>query len=575
MAVEQKLTLSAAKYVGGSVAFVRGNRDKPVFLEYSGYDQHIQNARRQPVLMYDGSAKRGWLVDGASALLYIVRTQVAQRKDLARFAKHRFGEDKFPFPAEDAGPDAAMNILLDDNTLKLVIRKRFASYETTAEDAITAQTEQRSKSGEESAKIARQDDTAQSESAETTKAKYEVTTIKDFIAGAWGALEQIQNLREEIFANHTTAQLPDIDSVRRLLLDKKLLGGYQFQDIVHGKPKMTLRMIELSSNGVEWGKFIDQIKSIVLFGEGFGEIYKPTRNLNLCKDWISVPTGGEYLAVPISLLKEIKRQNFEAGVVRQDSHEIAKGFTLRGSKDIFQLCDRTCQHKCERVVKFGDGSALSLSQFSEEDGAILLGESSLLARRQSSSGAVLNRAHDVDYDSGLGSSKPDHSESDFVKTPSQQYEKKKASTQSALSSKLSTAQTFILNAVKRDKRDISGFESSPGLEVNNDGQEKQEAETIGTSVREDRGGKEEPLIQNQELQAGPSQIPTPGSLTSFKGEERHEAIEANARDMRQGNTREPNPPFQAQMQTRNKGRIRAELFKMAVSIKGAITRKLR
>jgi hypothetical protein len=50
VAVEQKLTISASRYIGIGGAIVRGNRDRPEYVKYSGYTTQIAFARSIPVV---------------------------------------------------------------------------------------------------------------------------------------------------------------------------------------------------------------------------------------------------------------------------------------------------------------------------------------------------------------------------------------------------------------------------------------------------------------------------------------------------------------------------------------------
>ena len=50
LAIEQKLTIYASKYLGISAAVVRGNRDRPSYVKYSAYSTQIENARNIPVV---------------------------------------------------------------------------------------------------------------------------------------------------------------------------------------------------------------------------------------------------------------------------------------------------------------------------------------------------------------------------------------------------------------------------------------------------------------------------------------------------------------------------------------------
>lgn len=51
-AIEQKLTITASKYIGCGAAIVRGNRDRAEYVKYAGYSTQIDFARRIPVVSH-------------------------------------------------------------------------------------------------------------------------------------------------------------------------------------------------------------------------------------------------------------------------------------------------------------------------------------------------------------------------------------------------------------------------------------------------------------------------------------------------------------------------------------------
>jgi hypothetical protein len=77
----------------------------------------IKNARDAHVVLYNVAAQRGWLVDGASALLHLVRTQVVRERfgrSGSLFNRLRFNESIFHHPKIDGGPNAAADILTEE-----------------------------------------------------------------------------------------------------------------------------------------------------------------------------------------------------------------------------------------------------------------------------------------------------------------------------------------------------------------------------------------------------------------------------------------------------------------------------
>lgn len=425
--MEQKLSISGSKYFGASVSVIRGNRDKPMFVNHSGFHQHIHNARTLSVVLYDVKAQRGWLVDAASALLHLVRTQVVHEPGPYGGVNSLFNKagEKFSHPSIDAGPDAAMNVLLDNNTLKHVVLEEFLSY--ADERAAASGSETRShatvttaRGSTDVANAVRKEANA---AAGTRKELYKTTTMRDLIAAAWGTLEKIHNLQEEFAKDHTTAELSGVRY--KLGLGPKHLEGYEFQDIVCGQGILTRRKIELRTNGKAWAGFTGRINSVVLFGSDFGEIYKAATGSSApCKTCETIPRGHEYLAVPISLLKEIKLRSQRQGLVSRESQEIVKGFRLRTSKNTFIPCPvpdvaRGCEHMFQRQRiqeftdrKYGEQQAAT-EALTETEGGIFFGNTSLPggpSTQDQHLSAPTPATDDLDRDSGIGSSRQDTSE---------------------------------------------------------------------------------------------------------------------------------------------------------------------
>ena len=75
----EKASIVAGQFVTGGASFVRGTQDTPIYISRGGgpYAQEVHFARNMKVVLYDTKDRRGWLVDGASALLHLTRTQLA------------------------------------------------------------------------------------------------------------------------------------------------------------------------------------------------------------------------------------------------------------------------------------------------------------------------------------------------------------------------------------------------------------------------------------------------------------------------------------------------------------------
>ncbi|KAL1631838.1 hypothetical protein SLS56_004200 [Neofusicoccum ribis] len=350
--VLEKVSISAGRYISISGSLAKGIREKPIFLELPAYRVHINYARQMDFVLYDTASHRGWLVDGASALLHIARTQVVSSP---------FGDDpslfdiaKFHYPNTEGDPDAAKKALLDLANQKLLILKESKSF--SQEETIDT-------------------DEGPGEMNKPTKDWY----FKDLVTQTWQVLEHIHDRQVD-----TSSAIVEVKPPHQHKLE-----GFEFMDIVNAKPVLKPRFLNLRSNGVAWLKFIRQIDAVVLFGENFGDLYQPAKAANtLCNVWKNVPQGQEYLVAPISLLKEVKEQRRREGDQNKGPAEIAKGFSWSASAHAFAACqahsrewDQKPTHAIVQKFTSKINSECCISEadvFKEIQGAILIGKDSTL-----------------------------------------------------------------------------------------------------------------------------------------------------------------------------------------------------
>jgi hypothetical protein len=215
-AVEQKLTVSVSKVLvmGGNI--IRGDRDKPTYVTTSAYPLQIDNARDWYVILYDTDSERGWLTDGASALLHLVRAQVAREPYSGAspyFNDKQSNLFEFIHPRTVGGPEESVKILKDPRNMKHVILKEFVSYE---DQKVTMQ----------------HHDAASSLTNKITQTEIHKTTcFRDLVSQTWSTLEQIHDRQTEISSTHAAKQLPNSF--------KTTLEGYEFMGIVVGRRSLT------------------------------------------------------------------------------------------------------------------------------------------------------------------------------------------------------------------------------------------------------------------------------------------------------------------------------------------------
>lgn len=94
----------------------------------SGYIPRLQWIATKHVLLWDESEKRGWLVNGTSALLHIVRASLAyNNKDKFNFA-FIFRESSFQESATPFTADSAIDMLINPKNLALKLYREKDGY---------------------------------------------------------------------------------------------------------------------------------------------------------------------------------------------------------------------------------------------------------------------------------------------------------------------------------------------------------------------------------------------------------------------------------------------------------------
>lgn len=376
----QNFSISAGKIVNAGASFTKGTHNVPIHLSHtSPYELEIHHARSINVVIYDVKDRRSWLVDGASALLHLTRTQLSSEPyastGLLDIGKFRYADPK-------AGASGAKQALLDPQNREICI---FEDSKTTTELKITVEgaTEQ-----------------------ETRKVTNR-WTYGDLVQQTYHILEQIEDRQIQMLAS---------PSINLHVSPREKLLGYGFMDIVDGRNILLPRVATLKRSGWGWVDFTRSIKAIALLGKGFGDMIAPTgETTRLCKYWSRVPTGQDYLVTCISTLEDISRQH---GDRDPDVLQLANGISWHKPDKLFESCEcesRMRKMSCDRLqvpLPHCIGLKRPLEPFATRSGAVIFGRSRKLRWRWPSSGepfeggeSEIDGEEDGEHtDSGLGES---------------------------------------------------------------------------------------------------------------------------------------------------------------------------
>lgn len=230
------------------------------------------------VVFYDLRDRRAWLLDGASALLHLVRASLSHDKndlfkDLFLFDEGSLQEPDFPF----TGKPAAVKFLTNtaNTSLPLYAKPAEAKVEETTSD-----------SG------------ARAEIISSTRRNY---SLKDRIEDVYEILEQIMSHQADVFSQ-------DGVGFRIKSTLRRQLEGFDFMDVATDEDPLWPRVATIGSRGRGWIDFARALHAITLFGTNFGELLQPSPGLQTCLSCLTnvgVPKGHDYLAVCTSDVQDI------------------------------------------------------------------------------------------------------------------------------------------------------------------------------------------------------------------------------------------------------------------------------
>lgn len=276
----EKFTLGLSHIVSGGATFGIGAKDTPIHVAKGDYIGKLRWLSRKYVVLWDEQDKRGWLVNGVSALLHALLGSLEfSRTDVFK-AVFQLDMAKFKHNQAPATHTSAIDVLLNEENRRMVLYQ--SSSSTTTETVVD-------KNG-----------------VATTSTKTTTTncTVEDKVVELYEYFERMIEYKTTIETS------PGIKT--KLQRPLQHLEGWDFNELVSMRDPLYLRVATLGPNSFSWVKFTRSIHAITLFGKGFGNIL---RNGNIqdrvpCHHLSEVPTQQCYLSVGNSDLMSII-ENFD------------------------------------------------------------------------------------------------------------------------------------------------------------------------------------------------------------------------------------------------------------------------
>ncbi|KAJ8116705.1 hypothetical protein OPT61_g1930 [Boeremia exigua] len=304
-ALLEKLTINLGKiFTAGLTISLRVRRISP-HLVRDAYEQKLMWIERQYVVLWDEETKRGWLVNGTSALLHLVRMSLKQYEEHSLSNGLLFNKDKMQ-NASEYEPASAAKVLGDQRNRNLEVWH--GKSEQSKE--------------EEGKHLAGQ------RSSTSRKSKKSTYLFENLVEQKLGVLELLIESQKE---------LANPNGLNMKFRFRKHLEGWDITDLAAERDPEP-RVATLKALGYGWVNLVNSISAITLFGRGFGNLITPSTTKKICPRWSHLPEGQYHLAVSMcdmdNIMRAFSRKN-HGGI------EVVPGLLWHSPTDSFVFC--SCQ----------------------------------------------------------------------------------------------------------------------------------------------------------------------------------------------------------------------------------------
>ncbi|KAL3468746.1 hypothetical protein BJX99DRAFT_269232 [Aspergillus californicus] len=248
----QQATISSGQLISGGAPFSIFYKDSPFHVSRGGYIRKLQWISRKFVVLWDEEGKRGWLVNGTSALLHLVRASLDHN------SKDKFSSE-FLLQLRDlqeAPPHASYT---SDSAIAVLLNRTNRELKVYAEREGHVHFEDR--------------------------------------------VEHIFSLMEQAIDHQFSTADPYSGAYRTKQVSRAHLEGWDFRDLAIDEDPAYPRVAKMSTTGMGWIELARSLHAVTLLGRGFGEII--TAINEPCSLWAQLPTGQYLLAACVSDLKDI------------------------------------------------------------------------------------------------------------------------------------------------------------------------------------------------------------------------------------------------------------------------------
>jgi hypothetical protein len=298
--VVDRLYLEGGVHLIGGLNMRINQTQEPTRLTRSlDYPSLLRWVAARAIVFFDTAERRSWLVDGASALLHLVRNSLRRDQD-DEDSPYEWVFDESKLKDTRMGCNsrqAALNTLKDSENLNL----KLYVIEKVERDGRMVE-------------------------------KY--STLRDRVLTILHSLEILVDTqtREALKGEMRTLQTVD---------RRKFITGYDILDVIDPLEPISTRIARFSTWGDGWMDFLPLINATTIFGQGFGDLLLPKDATSMCKHWKSVPLQKDYMCVSVSTMKMLHAKRLQRFESPSKAGQLTSNLLWKAACLPFQICPCT------------------------------------------------------------------------------------------------------------------------------------------------------------------------------------------------------------------------------------------
>lgn len=289
--------LRIRKIEAGNLEFLvgskEGSKEGANLSEPVSFEKRLENAGSWTVLFSDTGTQRHWLLDGATAILYLVQSFLASQGTSEEF----FADEHDLLPVQHKPSQSYASRVLADQYSRGCSTTKVVNNHQSRKTLVGGTNE--------------------------SDAQYPSQSVQDIIMYYWHVLELLYD-----HAQSRQESEPQDWS----------LEGFELRDLTCWGASLRPRTLDLAKNAMSWLRGLRKIGTINLFGSGLGDMIMPEAGIHQvnCQFGKRMPTGNDFLAIPMSILRTVAERLSRSG---NGIISNTKGGRWRNLERGFQMCN--------------------------------------------------------------------------------------------------------------------------------------------------------------------------------------------------------------------------------------------